>query len=119
MLRRRTSAHSGAKTGTGRSQLLTQAFQASNSASSSKPGNSAQRTASQRLLPCTSGAGKGPESPGRLPAGVGSPAGADEGGCGGLAQEASKAVMAIIVPSRIERFSCPARIDGIQGNVMA
>jgi hypothetical protein len=54
---------------------------------------------------------------------VGSPDGTDEGGCGGLAQEASKAVMAIIVPSRMECrgrfFSCPARIDGIQGNVMA
>jgi hypothetical protein len=70
-------------------------------------------------LPCTKGAGKGPESPGRLPAAVGSPAGTDEGGSGGLAQEASKAVMAIIVPSRMERFSCTARIDGIQGNVMA
>jgi hypothetical protein len=53
---------------------------------------------------------------------VDSPAGADEGGSGGLAQEASKAVMAIIVPSRVERterLSCAAHIDGIQGNVMA
>lgn len=44
MLRRRTSLHNGANTGPGRSQLLIQAFQASNRESSSKPGKSAQRT---------------------------------------------------------------------------
>jgi len=55
---------------------------------------------------------------------AGSPAGNDEGG-GGLAQEASKAAMAIIVPSRtermhrMERFLRAAPINGIQGNVMA
>ena len=53
MLRRRISGHSGAKVGPGRSQLLIQAFQASNKVSFSKPGKSAQRTGTQRLLPCT------------------------------------------------------------------
>lgn len=49
----------------------------------------------------------------------------EEGGSGGLAQEASKAAMAIIVPICVkrmrctERLSCLTRIDGIQGNVMA
>jgi hypothetical protein len=66
--------------------------------------------------------GKGPESPGRLPAAAASPAGTDEGGRGGLAQEASNTAMAIIGAScmkRIERPSRMARIDGIQGNIMA
>jgi len=69
-------------------------------------------------------AGRGAESPGRLPA-VTPPVGAEEGGWGGPAQEASKVVMAIIAPSRMERvegtkrLSCMAHIDGIQGNVMA
>jgi hypothetical protein len=53
MLRRRISGHSGAKAGPGRSQLLIQAFQASNKLSASKPGKSVQRTGTQRLLPCT------------------------------------------------------------------
>jgi hypothetical protein len=64
-------------------------------------------------------AGKGPESPGRLPAAVGSPAGADDGGGGGLAQEASKTAVAIIGASRAKPMECTARIDGIQGNIMA
>src|SRR5215216_4629557 len=104
MLRRRISPHSGAKPGPGRSQLLSQAFQASNSASSSKPGSSAQRTATQRLFPCTMGAGKGPVSPARTPGAVGPPAGKVEGGKGGLAQEASNTATAIIGASRMERI---------------
>jgi len=52
MLKRRTSGHSGANTGPGRSQLFSQAFQASYKASVSTPGNSLQGTATQRLLPC-------------------------------------------------------------------
>jgi len=69
------------------------------------------------------GGGKGAESPGRLPPVTSG--GTEEGGKGGLAQEASRAVMAIIAPSRMEcargtdRPSRAARIDGIQGNVMA
>src|SRR5450830_1225606 len=54
MLRRRTSGHSGANTGPGRSQLLIQAFQASNWASWSKPGKSVHSTGTQRLLRCSS-----------------------------------------------------------------
>ena len=50
MLRRRTSPHSGAKAGAGRSQLRSQAFQASCRASASKPGSSLQATGTQRLL---------------------------------------------------------------------
>src|SRR3989338_9156187 len=50
MLRRRTSGDSAAKGATGLSQLLSQAFQASNKVSSSNPGKSVQGTAIQRLL---------------------------------------------------------------------
>src|SRR5450759_914115 len=60
MLKRRTSLHSGANTGPGRSQLLIQAFQASNKASSAKPGKSAQGTAVQRALARKIGAGRTP-----------------------------------------------------------
>ena len=64
-------------------------------------------------------AGKGPESPGRLPAAAGCAAGADEGGRGGLAQEASRAAVAIIGASRVQALECAACIDGVQGNIMA
>jgi hypothetical protein len=63
------------------------------------------------------GAGKGPESPGRLPAAMGSPAGTDEGGLGGLAQEASS-TMAIIGTSRTACMEHAARMDAILGNIM-
>ena len=59
MLRRRTSPHSGANAGAGRSQLRSQAFQASCSASPSNPGNSPQPTGTQRLLDCVSVPGTG------------------------------------------------------------
>ena len=49
---------------------------------------------------------------------MGSPAGADEGGLGGLAQEASS-VMAIIGTSRAACVEHAVRIDGIQENIMA
>ena len=60
--RRRTSLHSGAKVGPGRSQLLIQAFQASVVLSCSKPGSSAQRTGTQRLCPRTTGGGSGADA---------------------------------------------------------
>src|SRR6058998_389794 len=110
MLRRRTSPHKGANAAPGRSQLLSQAFQASNSASSSNPGNSAQCTGTQRLLPCIRGAGKGSVSPGRPAACVGAPIGEDDAGgggdedMGGLAQDASSAATAIIEPQRKGRI---------------
>src|SRR3954464_8052505 len=59
MDRRRTSEHSGACAGSGRSQLRIQAFQASCSASSAKPGSSDQRTGVQRLLPMARAGGNG------------------------------------------------------------
>ena len=74
MLRRRTSGHNRAKAGGGRSQLRTQAFQASCSASSLNPGSSSQPTGTQRLpawfsVPTGpvpgSGGGKGVASGGR------------------------------------------------------
>ncbi len=71
------------------------------------------------------GAGNGPLSPARVPGATGSPAGADEGGKGGLAQEASNVTMAIIGTSRIERAEHIDDNEGIaaffeiQGNVMA
>src|SRR5690606_38306750 len=57
--------------------LRTHAFQASWSASSSKPGRSAQRAGSQRLLPCTIAPGGAPSSD---PVAA---AGARAGACGG------------------------------------
>jgi hypothetical protein len=68
------------------------------------------------------GAGNGPVSPARPPGAAGSPAGKDEGGRGGLAQEASNAAMAIIGTSRIERIDGGKGVEAffeIQGNVMA
>src|SRR5437867_4731808 len=127
MLRRRTSPHKGANAAPGRSQLLSQAFQASNSASSSNPGNSAQCTGTQRLLPCSRGAGKGSVSPGRLVACVGAPigeedaAGEGDGGMGGLAQDASSAATAIIEPQRQGRIEAVERTEpvlALQGHVM-
>src|SRR6478672_5649199 len=78
MLSWRTSLHSAVKGGAGRSQLLIQAFQASCSASSVKPGSSAQRTGTQRLLGWAIGAGNGPVSPGSTTA----PDGKDGKGAG-------------------------------------
>jgi hypothetical protein len=49
---------------------------------------------------------------------AGVPEGTDDGGRGGLAQEASSTV-AIIDASRAACMERAARIDGIQGNVMA
>ncbi len=73
MLRRRTSPHSGAKAGAGRSQLRSQAFQASCRASASKPGSSLQATGTQRLLDWLSvpGTATGPAGAGRAGGAVG------------------------------------------------
>ncbi len=50
---------------------------------------------------------------------MGSALGADEGGAGGLAQEANNTAVAIIGASRAKPMECAACIDGIQGNIMA
>jgi hypothetical protein len=55
-LRRRTSPHNDANADPGRSQLLSQALQASFSGSSLSPGSSLQYTGVQRLLGCSMGA---------------------------------------------------------------
>jgi hypothetical protein len=57
MLMRRTSAHTGANTGRGFSQLLSQAFQASKSRSSLRPGSSLHGTGCQRLRGWAMGGG--------------------------------------------------------------
>ena len=54
----------------GRSQLLIQAFQASNNASSANPGNSGQRTGTQRLLACWMTGGNAALSAGKVAAGT-------------------------------------------------
>ena len=59
MLRRLASLHNAANVTPGRSQLFSQAFQASCSLSSSKPGSSAQRTGIQRLLTWLMAGGSG------------------------------------------------------------
>jgi hypothetical protein len=106
MLKRRTSEHRGAKAGPGRSQLLIQAFQASNKLSLSKPGKSLQGTGTQRLLlACQvleAGGMAAVGAAGGAAAGVG--AGAAASGCdaghGGrgvlIAQEASQRLPQII-----------------------
>src|SRR3989338_441958 len=95
MLRRRTSPHSGANTGPGRSQLLSQAFQASNRASFSKPGSSLQATGTQRLLPRARAAASAPD-PGR--AGTLAAAGAEGrgAGTGAVAQDTRPSTAAIM-----------------------
>src|SRR5512133_2775448 len=91
MDRRRTSGHSGANAGCGRSQLRVHAFHASCRLSSANPGRSDQRTGCQRLLPCRM-AGPDTAASGAAPgarAGGASPA----GGSGTLAQPASVPTM--------------------------
>jgi hypothetical protein len=85
----RTSGHSEANAGAGRSQLFTQALHASCSASSASPGSSLQRTGCQRLLPWTIGGGNGVWSaiPGADSGGLGTTSSA--GGSGTLAQPAN------------------------------
>src|SRR5688572_1253799 len=90
----RTSGQSAACCGDGRSQLRSQAFQASCKASASKPGSSDQRTGCQRLRPCTMARGKGAASAGSSggwTAGAGA-AGSRDGGA--LEQAASIPTMA-------------------------
>ena len=86
-LRRRTSGHNAANTGCGRSQLRTQAFQASCSESSAKPGSSDQLTGSQRLLPRTSAGPAGASAAGVVAAGTAETSSA--GGSGTLLHAAS------------------------------
>ena len=101
MDRRRTSAHSGANAGAGRSQPLIQAFQASCSASLSNPGSSDQCTGTQRLLPWASGGGSGPVSPGTGAVGAGVPAEGRWGaGGGGVEQAASIPTISVVRTTR-------------------
>ena len=99
MLKRRTSPHSGAKTGLGRAQLLSHAFHASCSLSSSNPGSSAQRTGTQRLLACVITGGNTPLSSGRrVLAGASAWVGAEGGmvACGATEQAAKTNPLAIM-----------------------
>ena len=86
----RTCGHSGANAAGGRSQLRSQAFQASCRASSSKPGSSPQRTGTQRLRALRGGAGSGASS--------GAPA---AGGHGRRAPAARRAAAARAQPASI------------------
>ena len=98
MLRRRTSPHSGAKAGAGRSQLRSQAFQASCRASASKPGSSLQATGTQRLLDWVSVPGTAAD-----PAGTGRAAGAvgaDESRGTGVEQAASIPTISVVKTTR-------------------
>jgi hypothetical protein len=97
MLKRRTSAQRGAKLGPGRSQLLIQAFQASNKLSLSKPGKSLQGTGTQRLLLACQALAAGGATAG---AGGGAAASGSDAGHGGsgvlIAQEASQTLPQIM-----------------------
>jgi hypothetical protein len=97
MLKRRTSEHRGAKAGPGRSQLLIQAFQASNKLSLSKPGKSLQGTGTQRLLLACQALAAGGAAAGAGGGAAASGSDAGHGGSGVLsAQEASQTLPQII-----------------------
>jgi hypothetical protein len=101
MLKRRTSAQRGANVGPGRSQLLIQAFQASNKLSLSKPGKSLQGTGTQRLLlACQALAAGGAADGAAAGAGGGAAASGSDAGHGGsgvlIAQEASQTLPQIM-----------------------
>jgi hypothetical protein len=97
MLKRRTSEHRGAKVGPGRSQLLIQAFQASNKLSLSKPGKSLQGTGTQRLLLACQALAAGGTAAGADGGAAASGSDAGHGGRGVLiAQEASQTLPQII-----------------------